>query len=171
MAAKPCRKFNLGDGMILIAASAVGFTLFRAFARGTTPTTAWAHYLMICGTPVMVAGSLACLMIRIRNPRPSRARICRQPGMIASLGAALMLVIWMALDGSAALIAPKRQFMDEGAFSGISVGPVILGAWIALGAARALRFERGWIDRMGRVVGVGWLLLMLITLLSVFANL
>src|SRR5262245_10594468 len=83
-----CRRFNLGDAMILIAATAGGCALARLSRVGFTwnwhnnpaynvgELNRLGHYFFIALIP-------AYLAVRLRQPRPSLRMICRQPGMVA----------------------------------------------------------------------------------------
>ncbi len=65
------RRFNLGDGMIVVAAAAVALVLARPFvASAAQPLPLWGVALawVIAG---VVAATPALLILRFRSPRPS----------------------------------------------------------------------------------------------------
>jgi len=167
----PCRKFNLGDGMILIAATAVGFAIVRQMV-GTTPQSIgmyhWHWVASLYGMPVVMAWSIGQFLIRLRQPRPRFRRLFRQPGTAAAVVAISMTTAW-CLPFPIARLLGYGSPSDPGIllYSAITAGPGVLGAWSVLALSRTMRAERGWIDRAGIALGVGWIVLFVLALADI----
>ncbi len=106
--------------------------------------------LLVCVTP-------AALLFRLRRPRPAWGRILRQPGAIACLSvlAATLLVVDLTWLG----VSIPTRF--------INMGGVVTASWFVLLVTRRWRSEPGWVDRLGRAVGVGWIVLAGIDLIPI----
>lgn len=177
------RRFALGDAMVLIAMVALLCAIWPsvAFLRlfkyihhapeamrylyfdGPSPDFApngsamvireylWLTPLTIfreVGVPVLIAATPAVLLMRLRKPRPDWRHLFRQPGAVACvmlIGAFFVGVdlTWMGVD------LPRR--FNPGVVVGVS--------WALLLASGRWQSERGWVDRLGRVVGVGWIIM------------
>ena len=159
MARIPCRKFNLGDGMILIAAAAVAFAIIRAIPN---PVARWPfRYTLNYLSPSCECLTLACLAVRLRRPRPDRRRLWRQPGAIACVSAAVAVAIFYLAAAVSALIDRRVGILDYSESSSALAGSAIIGSWLTLGLSGTWRAEPGWIDRLGRGLGIVWVVLML----------
>ena len=170
MATNACRKFSVFDGMILIAATAVGIALARDWYE---PSMKMAEVrgpiigVYVASVWLMAAWSLALLYLRLRQPRPSLRRIGSQPGTIASVAAALALVLTFAEWLQHFVFWPPRMsdlwlWMNE-EFRGrtpwlCGQGPcAVAAAWATLALVRRWRPEKGWLDRLGIILGICWL--------------
>jgi hypothetical protein len=173
---RPIRRFTIADVMILVAAAAVGTLVLRSYLPGLSrqlgliPTFApdpwglwWAHlWLHGPGSCLVVPWMAAVIALRLRRPRPRLIRF--QPGFVACLAGMASLVpgvVWFATirhrpgfqraDGFEQAWAIMTQWTDT----------AVLGAWIALLWTRKWRPEPSWIDRMGRALGLYWVLLLI----------
>jgi hypothetical protein len=100
----------------------------------------------------------AILIIRLRQPHPSLRRLGRQPGLIACV----VVTVALALDsvrvasiwsrGSGILWVPT-VLVDYAQH----VGFALMGGWIALLLSGRWRSEPGWVDRLGRLLGINWI--------------
>jgi hypothetical protein len=192
------RGLRLPDAVVLIAAPAGALALFRPYyaALGplrwgppigpAPPTTGWiwgSWGCLVRASPLVMAWTLAILVLRLRRPRPLWARLVRQPGLVAGLMAALVL-IWRLL-GFATLCARvlgdpglaawlPRHFDGRGCFIGGNpgwllfdtdnflntmalIGTAVASAWILMFVSGRWRPERSWIDRAGRILGSFWI--------------
>jgi len=176
-ASVPCRRFNLGDAMILTAAAAVALmppwdgylravpTMFASWGQllghimgwrivptltGRANVAGLVHSVLTFGAGFLgfpLAGlTLAALWFRLRRPRPSWRDLIRQPGFAASVAAPLGFVAFLE----------SRWFGAEWDLMMVVAG-MIGAAWVLLVALRQWRAELGWIDRLGRGVGVVWI--------------
>jgi hypothetical protein len=169
------RKFGLLDAMIVVAAMAVWLAATRHLASKTNQRSLgydghprhlihFAHDLI---SGLLFLLSLACLLIRLRPPRPARRRLWCQPGFAACAAAVLGMVIQAMhfvifmhtrLAGWGWYLFVMQVFWRNWTFC----GPAVAGAWLALIVAGCWRAERSGIDRLGRVLGACWLVEMLI---------
>jgi len=106
--------------------------------------------------------SAVLLVVRARRPRPSWARVFRQPGTLATLaGAALTAAEAVTLapaylvGGSEAVTTMEYNASLSGMFSGTGAAVGLL--WLSAILARQWRPERSAIDRAGRVLGICWI--------------
>jgi len=167
------RRFGLLDVMILVAAMAVWLAATRHLASKTNQRSLWyvghpRDLIRIVHDQIgllLFFLSSACLLIRLRPPRPARRRLWCQPGFAACAAAVLGVVI----QAMAAVISIHTRLAGWGLFD-MQVfwrhwpcsGPAVTGAWLALIVAGCWRAERSGIDRLGRVLGACWLVEMLI---------
>jgi hypothetical protein len=100
-----------------------------------------AGIVLICMTPVF-------LMLRLRRPRPPWRVLLVQPGMVAAL-AMVFGLLWVT--GLVHILLPG--LMDAFTMPWIAVGGSVAVAWVALVLLRRWKAERGWVDRMGRLMG------------------
>src|SRR5262249_42635116 len=124
--------------------------------------------------PFLVAMTPAVLLMRLRRPRPRPRIVARQPGMAACCAAIIPMARtpielargnWRLASSSMHPFAWRSSALpltEGGALTGLCV----LAAWVALAVGGRRRAERGWIDRLGRLVGIGWLLVMAVYLLG-----
>jgi hypothetical protein len=165
------RKFSLLDAMILVASAAIWLTLTRHFATRTNLRSIW--YLGNYGWIRILHNQIALLFMilsltliafRIRPPRPSRRRLWSQPGFVACV-AAVLGVLLFALEIEVGRHAQLGNWPGWDRF-GMRVlwaqwpyaGPAVAGAWLALAWSRRWRPEPSMVDRLGRLVGVCWLI-------------
>jgi hypothetical protein len=166
------RRFTLADGMILIAAAALGLGLQNTLLTAGIPP--WMKQYGMLLTPWLIATPIGLLGLRAMHPRPTLRRICRQPGTVAcaaSLAAISMRGLLNAIDdviyqvmGSHNVHGLSHWIWDYYAEALVAGGWVAL-AWAVLASARAWRSEPSWIDRAGRVYG--WLMIAIWFLASI----
>jgi hypothetical protein len=169
------RRFNVGDGLILIAAIGLGlftlrdriFTLpsraavwlqyYHRFADlaverpiGSSEYRSWVRLLgsalsdepRAWLTASLFAMTPAQVVMRLRWPRPAWPILVRQPGFVACLAA----LIGFCFEG-------RLQYVG---FPFLTAAAVLL-AWGALLGLRRWESEPSWIDRLGRMLGIGWI--------------
>jgi hypothetical protein len=164
-----CRKFKLIDAMILIAAAAgwmaISRTLWNQPGEAYAPISAhhWLHKVGMAsrdGIPLYVyAGTVqtglrnAVMMLAVAYvgislipPRLPESDLIRQPGML-SLGLLIGLVfLWRAFFPTAPPVGETHLIIS-----------LALGlSWGAACHRYRSRAEPGWIEGLGRSVGVGW---------------
>lgn len=180
----PSRRFALGDAMVVIAMIAclcafhsrgVMFTRIEMYVRNVPSAVRYLYFdgplpalypngpasyvrefvwwtplttIREIGLSLLLFGTPAVLVIRLRKPRPAWGNLVRQPGAVACLSvvaAFLLLVdlVWLGVS------IPNPPLL--------SPGTVVAVCWAALLLSRQWRSEAGWVDRLGRVVGFGWL--------------
>ncbi len=177
------RKFTILDGMILVAAIACGFAMRRAMEGAFDNVLSLDNWLgrttrepVRAMLPFLLMLTPAVLALRLRRPRPELRRLARQPGMAASCAA-----IWpiaMTLAGFAWTYGTRTPPSGDPTWAvrndgmvlddcGAKVGIFVLAAWLSLALSGRRRPERSWIDRLGRIVGIGWILILAIDILGV----
>lgn len=164
--------FTILDAMILVCATAIGVTVVRnwfppAFYRDIT--IAWpdrAFFASKILSSISLYLAMATVLIRLRRPRPSLRRLGYQPGLVACLSVSLM-AFFLLLENAPVLISSKRGLRDELAdlLMGVSthtklLAPTVAVAWLVLAIGRRWRADPGWIDRLGRFVGLMWLVIL-----------
>jgi hypothetical protein len=195
MTPQASRKFTILDGMILVAALAGGFGLRRAAedilaGHGFTSDGAivWVLYRIIeAEFPFLVTLTPAVLAMRLRRPRPRWRRLMRQPGTAASCAAlfpvAISLVgLWNFARSLEQAVPQAITRPDGGPAFGVSIviipigailgscgsfiGVWVTGAWLILALSGRCSPEKSWIDRLGRLVGIGWLSILAMKVLA-----
>jgi hypothetical protein len=118
--------------------------------------------------PLLASWTLLLMILRLISPRPSWRRIWQQPGMAACL-AALFGWLWsgvalvLALDVTQVaqpqrihtLVEWAQKFFADEVF--MYVGLAVAAAWFVQLVGGRWRKPADWIDRLGRVVGVLWI--------------
>jgi hypothetical protein len=175
------RRFNVGDGLILIASFALTMSVLRSgewFERlparvsfwaeafsGVVATSPWNFHAMsrretarmvvaqvvdelfvelLCS--VLLGLTLVQPLMRLRSPRPRIRELVRQSGFVVCLAVIAGTLIFVDL-GSFAIIGDSLAFVPAAEL--LLLWPILgLPPWHA---------ERSWIDRLGRAVGCGWI--------------
>ncbi len=151
------------DAIILIVALAVAMAIARAFLA--TPIPFYAQPKTSQRTAYVATGlasrflgptMVGLLVVRLRQPRPSRRRLSRQPGgaacaaATAALGAGGLVALSLTLFRSIPISSRDEQLWP---IVEAGVGPAVAAAWVVLLVTGRWRSERSWIDRAGRVCG------------------
>jgi hypothetical protein len=171
------RRFNLGDGMILVAALAlwciidlrpwilcVSQALHRPSVSSIVPGVPPAAGSLAPIAPVgmayvawsFVPASLgmaffAFVVLRLRGPRPAFRVVALQPGMVA---------FWaMIISGGLGALFDAVRHSEGPTLWWTTFVPACMSlpvAWGTLKLTKCWEPETGWIDRSGRVLGVCW---------------
>lgn len=171
------RRFTTLDAMILIAATAPAAGLAwitkqeeswgHFFIQFEEPSS-WSLYYNVLPTvalftaPLLSAWTLAWVVLRLRGPRPRRRRLVRQPGVAVALVAALAWSVGglATLRWGMALHHMDPSWLDllivQFASTTMLGGFGVAVEWAGSALAGRWKPERGWVNRMGRVLGVGW---------------
>jgi hypothetical protein len=174
------RRFTLLDGMILVAATAVGYAAFQSLShligigdilealREMVASGAIGELialLTLIALPVMVSWTLVLIPLRLIGTRPRWRRLARQPGLVACLAVATALG-FLAMIAGVALLEIGRD--NLAGFEDVAIflpppflGLAVLASWVTLVAGRRWRPEPSWVDRLGRALGLLWILLAL----------
>ena len=98
---------------------------------------------------LLVAFTPALLLIRLRRPRPEWRALMRQPGFVAEVAAVVgFWSFWYG--GYFGVPVPGLLVLP---------GSAVFVAWIIQVASGLREREAGWVDRTGRVIGYGWIVL------------
>ena len=173
------RRFTILDAMILVVASALAFTLLRSFVFRTLPGLSNGQGLLAVVMGGLVTWTPTLLWLRLRRPRPTLRRLARQPGFAASIAGTAVLALGTVTIGLLALIRLSMQGPTQSAgvaprppdptwwlgvvlHFGPVVGPAVIAAWFVLAVSGRRRPARGWLDPLGRTIGVAWIILFVI---------
>jgi hypothetical protein len=150
-----CRPFKLVDATILVAAAALGmasmrpgWNQFQMFWAGTKRAPTWQAYVGMAQTGLTIALlnlAAAYVWIRLIPLRLPVSDLMRQPGM-------LLLVL---LIGLAFLYMALSAFVPLGAETNMIIALTLGLSWDAACRRYRSRAEPGWIEGLGRSVGVG----------------
>jgi hypothetical protein len=150
-----CRPFKLIDAMILTAATAAWIAQMRPLwkelqivgmaIRTGIPWQVYAGTVHSALNIALLVLAVAYPLIRLVPPRPPRSDLIFQPGMLL-LGLLIGLaILLMALSAFVPLVAPTNMIIA-----------LALGlSWHAACRRYRSRAEPGWIEGLGRSVGVG----------------
>jgi hypothetical protein len=134
--------------------------------------------------PVKVATAIPFLMtitpgvlfMRLRRPRPRWRRLVQQPGMAACSAAIVPIAIallqicrleWQFDHvGYGDMYAPRVSWESLFWDCGFQAGLWVLAAWLALALSGRRLSEPSAIDRLGRLVGAGWLMILAVQILG-----
>lgn len=162
------RRFGLLDALILIASLGPGIdeTRFKVelaleFHRAAEGWPNWTVNDQILSWLLVISSSLkaflywimlATLILRFRRPRPPVPRTMLLPGTVACFGPICAVLV-------DAIIAAWSRAMSPITLNLLTILPAlfVLGAWAALYFAGQYSPERSWIDRLGRCLGVLWI--------------
>jgi hypothetical protein len=178
------RRFTLSDAMILVAAMAVCLAVaarqagwygrqvlrivrhfdqkisevpndqngaeYRSYLRTERNkdlfrATLKLNYMVNVPFPFILFLSPTLVWLRLRKPRPPWGDLMRQPGAIACMGGVLT-----------ALLVPFLGIVFGGSWFVLSFAIVPI-SWLALVASRRWQSEPSWLDRAGRIMGIGWI--------------
>jgi len=180
------RKFGLLDAMVLVLATATALAATRhwwpdyfddfrpggeAYKENFVNLMYRVRYLLYSIAYFSASWTLACLVVRLRKPRPTVRLLTRQPGMVACSTAAIILslrlvnlVITLIVHVLCVPADPVRGwlswwFEDAGELPLIpsEMGCGVAAAWIIQAVGGRWRAEPSWIDRMGRILGMFWI--------------
>jgi hypothetical protein len=177
------RRPTILDVMVLVAATAAGLSWIRTQYDWPYFAQAWlafheagyyvesAQYLVRAAWPVLLAWTLAALMLGMRGPRPSSRGLGERPGLVACCAATLATAatFWPTAIGlfvgpvrpDLTTTSPQRFWLDvaTGAGAAETVGLAVASAWLTQALGRTWHAEPTWIDRLGRTLGFVWIAL------------
>jgi hypothetical protein len=173
-----CREFRVSDAMILLAGVALAlgsgshllllladmfgrfcleaaahredlighWPAFWAATRDSLRNTLWYGFQV---TVMFLLGMVpAFFLVRLRRPRPSLRALLTQPGTVAGL-AMVFGLFW----GTGGLLALFPETVDAMTAAPAAIGGAVAAAWGVLALSWQWKPERGWIDRIGRILG------------------
>ena len=167
------RRFRLLDMMILVASLALVLPAYRVLPEKVSTTidledsegldryrililVTWAFV-----TPIALAATLAILAIRLLPPRPNLRVLSGQAGTIGAGVAAALTVshyplrILMIVDGD---FDEADLLFGLGLSIPKTIGSGVFGAWLALLAAGRLRRPADWVDGLGWIICIYWMI-------------
>jgi len=142
--------------------------------QGLSYATYWSQRIAFWPCPCLAAWTLAVLALALRRPRPPRRRLLRRPGTLAGLA-------WMASFFAVALVSPPTLFRWSGLLPPFdwqgwwvltwlalpkAAGFAVAISWLTLTLSGRWVADRGWPDRLGRLLGSCWIGLGVLRLLA-----
>ena len=170
----PPRRFALADVMALVAATAPGLIVLRAavnldlFNLPPNPKAPrgrhFIEYLSVSGGCILGSLTFAVLVLSLYKPRGEIREIIGGPGFVACAAvaaASVLPVVYFAIGmtcdiGLGSLRVPLYLNNLFGRLAH-GAGPMISGAWIALALSGRWRPGPTWTDRLGCMLGIGWI--------------
>lgn len=176
-----CRRFSIGDAMILILAAGLWLAIardglgiladaVRKIPYGSLVTRGdWQRYLFRksgFGQAFLTYGNLlilggftfflpAFLMVRLRRPRPGLRQLIRQPGFVGCAAPAAACILMLPISPILGWVEGQATWVM------FLAAPA---AWAVLACSRTWEREPGWIDRLGVGFSVLWVISMAIHL-------
>jgi len=111
--------------------------------------------------PCLLAATLATIGLRLWPPRPPARELWGQPGWVGCVVAVSTVGVCLAPCAVYALQTGSRLWILDLFEYAIVFGPIaaalgIVVAWLVLLVSRRWRAGRSWIDRLGRLLAVGY---------------
>jgi hypothetical protein len=183
------RRFTILDAMIFTAASGPGFYHMMRNCDGDRLLQFHTNkigliLLVICNylhyiVPLVAMMTLAVFLVRFRRPWPPVRRIFREPGSIACFGAITVVLIEMVrvvvshvtfvLDSVDASLTDFVREIASTDFSDLlwssywdlppRIGETVGVLWLVLFVSGRWHSRPEWIDRLGRILGLFWVLI------------
>lgn len=155
------RRFSLFDGMVMIAATAVGFQGSLVCLGG--PHLAVQAFIsadplsnILSAAPCLLAWQFALLVIGLRHRRQAR-----QFGSAANLVA----VGWCVIEFSRWMrVVLKLNQFDIASLPHVlsniqyGLGPSTAAVWLALAIGGRWRCRTDWVETAGRLIGMWWII-------------
>jgi hypothetical protein len=177
-----CRRLTLFDALVLVAALAVGLAASCSYLRflpgfsqvltGFSQVSSRIRDRIVAAVPCLAALSLAVIALSLRQPRQRFRRVARRPGVAACWAASLGFLFHLLADGRPVVKHFNFFFWPEMAlaFSGVDImwlsAGCVAASWLTLALAGLWRAERDWVGWLGRAVGVAWIALFIILVIS-----
>jgi hypothetical protein len=120
--------------------------VFWSATHSSLRNTLWYGFQM--AEMVLLGMTPAFFILRLRRPRPPLRELLRQPGTVAGL-AMVFGLFW----GTGCLLALFPDRFDSMTAVPVAVGGAVVAGWSMLALSRQWKPERGWVDRVGRVLG------------------
>jgi hypothetical protein len=137
------------------------------------PSSFWgvaAHLATIVGLllPFLAVGSPTVLALRLQQPRPRLRALMEQPGAVACAVASVavvpvvLTVLFVHFTAGRPMAVAWTRAVDDLkperlAVIATLIGLAVLIAWIVLRAKQQWHPEASWVDRLGRLIGCGWI--------------
>lgn len=165
------RRLYLSDTISLVIAAAIGF----AWAQAQTPLSLelrllfsrpidYSHLigtLLVIFHPIFSMLTIILFMLWLRRPCPKLLHLARQPGFlacaVATLGVAIGLLLTCIIHIMTGLDISDIEIIEIWRYITFGIGWAVLGAWVGLIVGSRWRPEPSWLDRLGRTLGIIWI--------------
>ncbi len=157
-------KAGLGEAFAVSLAElgAEGPSFRRVSNLARLCTEVYIHFV-----PFLIAFSIALLLCRLLPPRPPLRRIAREPGFVATAAIACGALVFLPAIVRAILrqyvlaepgIDVLRYLPTVARTMNLTSASSVLAAWVVLAVSGRWRSRCDWVDRLGRIFAVVWLL-------------
>jgi hypothetical protein len=167
--AKTPKRFSLIDAMVLVAATGIGLARGRSVAGSGLTLQIIVEYVVSMAT----MWTLAILALNLTRYATTRRELACRPGFSALVAVVVVRaieIIQLVIDESRI----DERFLFRGVTTWIdriwallnvdmalyqcSIAGAVAAVWLTTAMAGCWRPEKTWIDRVGRCLGVFWLL-------------
>jgi hypothetical protein len=171
-----CRRFTILDGMILIVGVSLWFVQTRRLlediayeqvrlqppvASNGMNTSFAVSFVVLCFYWLVVLLTPTYMILRMRQPGPPLRQLFWQPGMLTSL----IVLFYVFIELSSFLVSYLIHSVLHLSLYPLFPGPrppyvpglLVACGWLAAKLMGRFRAERGWIEQLGRALGLGWM--------------
>lgn len=164
------RRFTPVDGFILVAATLVGLVLVWAVWPDLASIARYSWrprarmsiraYESSIVAPILTAWTIAIIALRLRTPRPRPGTLAREPGVAACLAALIAISTELLWALAIEIGVPDRGWRSRFVFQPVCEGApyAIAGAWLAIAMIGRWTAASNWVDRLGRIIGLLWMI-------------
>jgi hypothetical protein len=161
-------RITMLDGMVLIAATAIGLAAGRAQVLSRRPGSWWGVDAHTAGVWFALAWSIALIVLQVRPGRRDRRRLWARPGFAACVAVVASLAVILVHEAALKRffawkrIQPFRLLWSDlfdriyGLFS-ISAPCCAAAVWAVLALAGRWVPGRDWREHLGLLLGLYWL--------------
>jgi hypothetical protein len=178
------RRFTILDGMVLVAATAAGLAVPPAFVPEldvlglpemvfevlSQPPTLLdllpvvAELVSYLAIPCLLAWTLATVALSLRRPRPPLRRLARRPGILACVMASAVFlltgaVVFAIIAWTVPILTRHHVYVMWSIHGTVQGGLAVACCWATMLLSRVWWPEPTWLDRLGRLLGACWLVL------------
>ncbi len=165
------RRSSLSDGMILIAATAIGLALMRSYFQSVDQVSGGgsrfynAPLNVLSVGPMLMTWSFALLFLQLRQPGLPLRRIARTTGFGASCATACVIILHFSELGIEAMLYPTRSTLISNPFCITFVGIpsrvayAIIPVYLLIALSGRWSRSLDWRDRLGKFLGWCWIVL------------
>jgi hypothetical protein len=172
----PCRRFTILDGMIVLVGMSVWFVqtrhllgdfafqhvrVQRPVASNGLNTSFAVSSFVLCFNSLIFTFTPTYMILRVRQPRPPLRHLFWQPGMLTSLIVLFYHFILLFCFLVSYLIHSILYLSLYPLFGGPGPpyvpGFLVASGWLAAKLMGRFRPERGWVEWLGRALGLGWM--------------
>jgi hypothetical protein len=168
------RGFSLFDGMIMVAATAVGLSVVRSGSDPIMGRKVLIHpeLLFQIAAPFVAAWTVAVFAAGLIGRRRSVRRLARSPGWSAC-AAAFLILLWIGFFHLNIFLPPPQgksavwtrvwhRTMSDDPLAmiyswSLLIGPAVTGTWLLLALGGRRSSDRGWLNSAGRFLGLCWI--------------
>jgi hypothetical protein len=147
---------------------------FRIFSR---EFIAWMNPILLIKAVIfevwLMAWTAGWLALQLRQPRPRFRQLSRQPGFLACFSSVVITLVSGPLIWTFIICTSNgaNGWLDRvvwGEMVSSQIGAAVLAGWSLLVAGRRCRMRTGWLDRVGQLLGLIWVVMLPANLVHFF---